>query len=102
MAADPLQHLESVDVGQAEVQNDQVDVVGQGDSDRSGAGGFGPGGVAGCSQSFGDEDRNTGFVFDDQDLGHRVPLGAAGLGRRGRTRVNVLPRPGVESMVMCP
>ena len=71
-----LEHLETVDVGQAEVEEDQVDGAGLEQTEGLRAGGRGEDRVPGPLEVATEEFANVAFVLDDEHRGH-VPSPAA-------------------------
>ena len=69
-AAHPAQHLEAVDAGQADIEQDQVELVAAGELDRGQAVVGHPAGVPGRGQALRDERRDAFLVLDHQNAAH--------------------------------
>ena len=93
----PAAHLDSVDVRQAQVQDDEVRLLPV-DSFERGVTGHGVGHVIPAStEQRGQRADDVRLVVDDQDLGRHVQLARTGLVRPGTTIVNRAPAPGAFS-----
>ena len=70
MAAQLLEHLEAIDIGQAHIQDDEVEAL----LDREGHGlpacGGGVRGEAGRLEPLGEEGDDAGLVLNDEDAAH--------------------------------
>ena len=89
--ADAAQHLEAVDIGESEVEDDEVGRAARSDDDRFLAGGDVEHLEVAAAHHRAQRAPQRGIVFDEQDRGH------AARASRGNVHTNVAPPPGVSS-----
>ena len=85
------QHLEAVDVGEPEVEHDDVGAAARRDDDRVLAGADVEHVEVAAAHHRAQRAPQRGVVFDEQDRGH------AARASRGNVHTNVAPPPGVSS-----